>query len=254
MLKHDQQGNMNKSVTFGSYEDIIHWAITLIADKKWVTIFQWNNIVCHKRNYFCSYPTTLFVSHSASVLPDCTDFHMSCCCSGCDVWALFSSLAFGSNLWNAVTRPASPPLALDCCTVSDKDRWWLWCSGVWHLEDGDGGGVHLQHHKHTTLKTETRDVLRTLVHLEYFAKTCLCTEGSIARMFNQMQTIKVPGSSDTAPHILDLGTWSKCVVGLTAQPLRLPQKMPHVLIICNVGWTPETVWVLESAENSLAPD
>jgi len=149
---------MKKSVTFGSYEDIIHWDTTLIADKKWVTIFQWNNIVCHIRNYFCSYPTTLFVSHSASVLPDCTDFHKSCCCSGCDVWALFSSLAFGSNLWNAVTRPASPPLALDCCTVSDNDRWWLWCSGVWHLEDGDGGGVHLQHHKHTTLKAETRDV------------------------------------------------------------------------------------------------
>jgi len=33
-LKHDQQGNMKKSVTFGSYEDIIHWDTTLIADKK----------------------------------------------------------------------------------------------------------------------------------------------------------------------------------------------------------------------------
>lgn len=125
---------------------------------KWVTIFQWNHIVCHIRNYFCSYPTTLFVSHSASVLPDCTDFHKSCCCSGCDAWVLFSSLALGSNLWNAVTRPASPPLALDCFTVSDRDRWWLWCSGVWHLDDGDGGGVHLQHYKHTTLMAETRDV------------------------------------------------------------------------------------------------
>ena len=92
------------------------------------------------------------------------------------------------------------------------------------------------------------------------------------------------GSSDTAPHILDLGTRSKCAVGLTAQPLLLLSKCaasltaqpllllskcavsltaqpllllhkkPHVLTVYEVGWTPETVWVSESAENSLAPD
>jgi hypothetical protein len=64
----------------------------------------------------------------------------------------------------------------------------------------------------------------------------------------------VHGSSDTAPHILVLGTKSKCAVGLTAQPLLLLQKKPHVLIVYEVGWTPETVWVSKSAENSLAPD
>ena len=62
------------------------------------------------------------------------------------------------------------------------------------------------------------------------------------------------GSSDTAPHILDLGTRSKCVVGLTAHTLLLPQKQPHVHKSNEVPWAPETVWVLESAENSLAPD